>query len=128
MNPQPHPFVGNFCAGIIICLTAFYTYKAYIEGKSISLSELDNFVIGHIQESPVIEKHFYETRTEVTNIENTISTFENQQLYVDCIDTLVALGMKKREAKRKAKFIFSTMKPQPTSIQEFITIALKMPS
>jgi hypothetical protein len=68
MNPQPHPFVGNFCAGIIICLTAFYTYKAYIEGKSISLSELDNFVIGHIQESPVIEKHFYETRTEVTNI------------------------------------------------------------
>jgi hypothetical protein len=143
MNPQPHPNVGNFCAFIIICMTIFYTYKAYISGKSLSINQLDNFVIGYVESDPVVtqvvNKTYKEikpvkiirTKTETIKTERVVETkpnFESQQLYVDCIDALVALGMKKKDAKSKAKFVFSTLNPQPASIQEFLIIALNMPS
>jgi hypothetical protein len=142
MNPQPDPIVGNFVALIIIVLVAFYTYKAYLTGKSIDLNKLDNFVIGYIEAEPttrVVEKHFQtinnpvkvvKEKTEIVRVETVIDTkpsFESQQLYVDCIDALYALGMKKNEAKKKAKFIFSTMNPAPATIQEFLIIAMSIP-
>ena len=142
MNPQPDPIVGNFVALIIIVLVAFYTYKAYLTGKSIDLNKLDNFIIGYIEAEPttrVVEKHFQtinnpvkvvKEKTEIVRVETVIDTkpsFESQQLYVDCIDALYALGMKKNEAKKKAKFIFSTMKPAPATIQEFLIIAMSIP-
>ena len=142
MNPQPDPIVGNFVALIIIVLVAFYTYKAYLTGKSIDLNKLDNFVIGYIEAEPttrVVEKHFQtinnpvkvvKEKTEIVRVETVIDTkpnFESQQLYVDCIDALHALGMKKNEAKKRAKFIFSTMNPAPVTIQEFLVIALSIP-
>jgi hypothetical protein len=127
MNPQPSPIVGELCAFIMICLTAFYTYKAFMEGKSIDLNKLDMFTIGYIEEtSPVthvVEKHFHKTKTK--RVVETKPSFESQQFYVDCIDALVALGMKKKDAKSRAEFIFSTMNPQPSSIQDFLMIALK---
>lgn len=140
MNPQPDPLVGDFCAGIIICLMVFYTYKAYIDGKSFNLSNLDNFIIGYIESEPVVtqvvENTYKEvkpvkiirTKTETVRTEKVVETkpsFESQQLYVDCIDALIALGMKKKEAKAKAKFIFSTMNPQPSTVQDFLMIALR---
>ena len=142
MNPQPDPIVGHFVALIIIGLVAFYTYKSYLAGKSIDLNKLDNFIIGYVEESPithVVEKHFktinnpvkvVKEKTEVVRVEKVIDTkpnFESQQLYVDCIDALYALGMKKNEAKKRAKLVFSTMNPPPTTIQEFLIIALNNP-
>jgi hypothetical protein len=146
MNPQPDPIIGQFFAFVFIIGIIIYTYKAYLEGKSININQLDNFVIGYIEESPVqthiIEKHYktskevqpvriIEKKTERVRTERVIETkpsFESQQLYVDCIDALIALGMKKGEAKRKAKFVFSNMDPQPSTIQDFLRIALGMPS
>lgn len=144
MNPQPNPIVGDIFALIIICATVIYTYKAYIGGKSINLNQLDNFVIGYVESEPVktqvVEKHFHKTykeikpikiiktKTETVRTERVVETkpsFESQQLYVDCIDALIALGMKKKEAKARAKFIFSNMNPQPSSIQDFLIIALR---
>lgn len=142
MNPQPDPMIGNIMAFIVIAVVTFYTYKAYLSGKSIDLNKLDNFVIGYIEAEPktsVVEKHFQtinnpvkvvKEKTEVVRVEKVIDTkpnFESQQLYVDCIDALYALGMKKNEAKRKAKFVFSTMNPAPATIQEFLVIALSIP-
>ena len=68
------------------------------------------------------------TKTETVRTEKVVETkpsFESQQLYVDCIDALIALGMKKKEAKAKAKFIFSTMNPQPSTVEDFLMIALR---
>jgi hypothetical protein len=129
MNPQPHPIVGEFFAFIIMLLTAFYAYKAYIQGKSINLNELDIFTIGYIEETPpaqithVVEKHFHKTKTK--RVIETKPSFESQQLYVDCIDALVALGVKKKDAKTRAEFIFSSINPQPSTVQEFLIIALR---
>ena len=127
MNPQPNPIVGELCAFIMVCLTAFYTYKAFIEGNSIDLNKIDMFKIGYIEEtSPVtqvVEKHFHKTQTK--RVVETKPSFKSQQFYVDCIDTLVALGVKKKDAKSRAEFIFSTMNPQPSTIQDFLMIALR---
>ena len=127
MNPQPNPIIGELCAFIMVCLTAFYTYKAFIEGNSIDLNKIDIFKIGYIEEtSPVtrvVEKHFHKTQTK--RVVETKPSFKSQQFYVDCIDALVALGVKKKDAKSRAEFIFSTMNPQPSTIQDFLMIALR---
>jgi hypothetical protein len=138
MNPQPDPMIGNIMAFIVIAVVTFYTYKAYLSGKSIDLNKLDNFIIGYVEESPTLEKHYHNTYNNPTKIvksvekiiEKVIDTkpnFESQQLYVDCIDALYALGMKKNEAKKRAKFVFSTINPPPTTIQDFLIIALNTP-
>lgn len=146
MNPQPSPIAGEIGAFVVICIFVFYAYKAYFEGKSIDLNKLDNFIIGYVESPPLVEKHYHNTYKNPTKIIKSVDkviervvekvipqevpakpNFESQQLYVDCIDALYALGMKKNEAKRKAKFIFSTMNPPPSTIQEFLTIALNMP-
>lgn len=146
MNPQPDPIVGHIVAFVVICIVAFYACKAYLQGKSIDLHKLDNFVIGYVESPTLVEKHYHNTYTSPTKIVKSVDrvvekvvekvvaqevqakpNFDSQQLYVDCIDALYALGMKKSEAKRKAKFIFSTMNPPPATIQEFLIIALNIP-
>jgi hypothetical protein len=155
MNPQPDPSVGNFFAFIIICLTIFYTYKAYIEGKSITLNQLDKFVIGYVedytyiekpketkirsaksnrvksvsapkqvavkkpkkQDNPIICQPTKNTTTSTTTTQPP-KPERDEQLYNDCISSLVALGYKKMEAKNKTKQIFD--EHNITSIQEFI--------
>jgi hypothetical protein len=157
MNPQPHPNVGNFCAFIIICMTIFYTYKAYISGKSLSINQLDNFVIGYVEDYTYIEKPKQvkvvptqnrstksvpklivankpkpKKNSPVINQPITTSTItpttttpqpkpvRDEQLYNDCINSLLALGYKKTEAKQKTKQAFDNHKV--TSIQEFIKL------
>jgi len=55
MNPQPDPIVGNFFAFIFVVLTMIYTYKAYIEGKTFNINNIDKFVIGYIEEYAIPE-------------------------------------------------------------------------
>lgn len=132
MNPQPDPMIGNIVATIIVLMVIYYTIKAIKENKSIVLN--DKFVIGYIDTDPIVineaHHHHKATKTVHTKTKKVVvkkPDFENQPLYTDCVDALVALGMKKKEAKNRAMSIFSTTKPQPKSIQEFLTLALKLP-
>jgi hypothetical protein len=156
MNPQPHPSVGNFWAFIIICLTIFYTYKAYIEGKSISFNKLDKFVIGYVEDytcteapvqtkvkparsnpiksvpnrtvakpkpkktKPIIHQSTVTSTTTSTTTTPQPKPERDEQLYNDCISSLIALGYKKTEAKQKTKQAFDNHKI--TNIQEFIKL------
>ena len=118
MNPQPSADVAQACATIAFLIGAFYAFIAYnnVMSGSMPAPNYDSFTLGTIEASPsqvvVIEK-------QKTN------TFESQQLYIDCIDTLVAIGYKKSEAKKRAKAIFSKHNPTPTSVQEFLNIVMK---
>lgn len=112
MNPQPSEYVGNIGAFCFFMLFLFYAIKSYRDGKIIDINKIDLINIAYIEE-PIKAKQ--------------VPNFEAQQLYLDCIDALYALGLKKSEAKKKAKLIFSTFDPQPSSIQEFLLIALDKP-
>jgi hypothetical protein len=148
MNPQPEPIVGQIGAILFIVAVIFSAIKSYFENDGIDIKTLDNFVIGHLEDSqvektvelqPIIHHHNNTTvkkytkptkvieRVKVKRVVETKPDLESQQLYADCIEALVALGMKKREAKNKALFVFSTTHPQPKTIQEFLMIALKAP-
>lgn len=119
MNPQPPEYVGPIFAGIFILMLVYQIIKAYNSGKIIDLKNIDLIHIGYIEsENPT--QNIY----NITSVDNKPS-FESQQLYVDCIDALVALGMKKSESKKKAKQIFSTHDPMPSTVQEFLMIALR---
>ena len=132
MNPQPDPMIGHICASIFVLMIIYHTIKAFKANKPFVLN--DNFVIGYMETDPVImnEVHHHHkavqtVRTKTKKVIVKKPDFESQQLYADCIDALIALGMKKKEAKNRATFIFSTTDPQPKSIQEFLIIALKLP-
>lgn len=114
MNPQPPEHVGQLVAIFFTLLVIYYAIKAYYNNPPINFNDL--YTIGYLEDS-----HNVPIVNVVTNKPN----FESQQLYIDCIDALQALGMKKTEAKRKTKQIFSSMENQPSSIQEFLMIALR---
>lgn len=53
------------------------------------------------------------------------SVFEMQQLHIDCVDALYALGMKKSESKKRMQQIFGSMNNPPKTVQDFLMIALR---
>lgn len=113
MNPQPEPYVGNLVAFVLFCMVVYFFWKNY--NTSNNHIDFDKFTLGYIEES-----------TPTINIINQSKpNFEDQPIYTDCIDALHALGMKKSEAKRKTKQIFSSLDNPPSSIQDFLMIALK---
>ena len=119
MNPPPDPYIYNTVAIIFASICIFYFVKALNDpSKTIDTSDL--FTIGYINDP-------YRTSINIRNkvIQSQKPNFESQQLYIDCIDALCAIGMKKTEAKNKAKAIFSTMSNPPTTVQDFLMIALR---
>jgi hypothetical protein len=118
MNPPPSEQFVQICAILFVSGFFYYCYKSYKDTSMHRTFTPDLFTIGYIEDNPII-------KNVVINKE---PSFESQQLYVDCIDSLYALGVKKSEAKKKAKLIFSTFNPQPSTVQEFLSIALKKPS
>jgi hypothetical protein len=114
MNQQPPEYVGSIFATLFCVGVAYYAIKEFLSGKHIDLHNLDMVTLGYVEENPII----------IQQVE-TKNNFESQQLYLDCIDALHALGMKKSEAKKKAKLIFKTHNPQPESVQAFLMLALK---
>lgn len=115
MNPQPSESLGQLVAILFVLLVIYHAVKAYYNNPPIHLNDL--YTIGYIEESKNVPI--------VNVISDTKPNFESQQIYIDCIDALHALGMKKIEAKRKAKQVFSSMSNPPSSIQEFLMIALR---
>lgn len=114
MNAQPPEYIGPLLAAVFLAVMAWYAFKEYQSGNIVDLSKIDLVNIAFLDDQPVINI-----------LTNSSNSFESQQLYLDCIDALHSLGMKKSEAKKKAKMIFSTLDPQPKSVQEFLVIALK---
>ena len=118
VNPQPSPEIGQICATIAFIIGGLYAFIAYknIMSGSMPVPNYDLVNLGIIEDGP----------TPVVVIDKPeTNAFESQQLYLDCIDTLVAIGYKKSEAKKRAKAIFSKHKPAPTSVQEFLSIIMK---
>ncbi len=118
MNPQPSQEIAQVFATIAFLIGAFYAFMAYnnVMSGSMSAPNYDLFTLGAIEDSP---NQVVVVETAKTN------SFESQQLYIDCIDTLVAIGYKKTEAKKRAKAIFSKHKPTPTNVQEFLNIVMQ---
>ena len=52
------------------------------------------------------------------------NNLDNDQLFIDCVDALRSLGLKKLASKQRAKEIFSSPN-RPSNIQEFLLIAFK---
>jgi len=126
MNPQPDPSVGVSVAFLLMVIMAFFVGQSFAETKKrgSTNTNYDLFTLGYYEQP---------TQSQPTIIvnqqpsDNGIVNFESQQLYLDCIDTMVSLGYKKTLAKKRAKIIFSTHKPQPSTVQEFLNIALSRP-
>lgn len=119
MNPQPEPYIGNLFAILIGIGICYYAIKAYKTSDTNPISDL--FTIGYIEEP---EQERIHTNTTIV-VNNPINNFESQPIYHDCIDALHALGMKKSEAKKRTKEIFNSMSTPPSSIQDFLMIALR---
>lgn len=114
MNPQPPESLGQLVALLFSLLVIYYAIKAYYNNPPIHINDL--YTIGYVEESK---------NPSIINVVTNKPNFESQQIYIDCIDALYSLGMKKSEAKRKTKEIFSSMDNPPSSIQEFLMIALR---
>jgi hypothetical protein len=123
MNPQPPEYIGHIFAFIFISLCVFYFIKGLNDPNNI-IKPLDRYTIGYFDE-PNYTTINIKNKTVKEVAKKSKPNFESQQLYIDCIDALCAIGMKKTEAKKRAKEIFSTMNNPPASIQDFLMIALK---
>ncbi len=139
MNPQPSPVFGNLVATAFVLLIIYYTIRAIKENKTITIN--DNFVIGYLESDNIVVNTTPPPRDDFDkpditpqgppkpskkkNIKKEDDT-ESQMFYADCINALVALGMKKREAKNRTQLIFATMHPKPQTIQKFLITALKI--
>lgn len=119
MNPQPPEYISRLFSFGFVLVCAYYVYRAYVSGYTISLNDFNYINLGYVEDSPsnhIINQNFVMPES---------AGFESQQLYLDCIEALYTLGMKKSEAKRLAKKIFSSKIFNPKSVQEFLTIALR---
>jgi hypothetical protein len=116
MNPQPQPYVGDLFALLFGALICYYALKAFYKKNPEVLSDM--FVLGYIEDSASTVNNIH-----ISSL-NSKQDIESQQLYNDCVEALRALGMKKSEATRVTKRVFSSNQI-PQSVQEFLLIALK---
>lgn len=122
MNEQPAVWIGNLFAFIFVVMVIFNTIKAYND-PTVTNKLSDNFTIGYIYDSPSITEHNHVVNVKAIKTK-TVKPPKPQltQLQIDCIDSLVALGMKKTQAKQKANEIFQNH--SFNNIQEFLNLAL----
>jgi hypothetical protein len=114
MNPQPEEYVGKILALIAIVVFLSYAYQTFINGPHMKLGN-DLFTLGYVEPNDL--------NVIVNQSSPAKMSIEKTQLYLDCVDALYAIGIKKSQAKIKAKEIFE--EHNPTSVQEFLMIALK---
>lgn len=126
MNPQPSESVGQVIAIILVLMVAYHAVKAYHNNPPIKLNDLDLFTIGYIQSptQPKPIKTKLKIQTQPVKEAQQIPTVESTQLYIDCVDALHSLGIKKSDAKKTTKNLLSSNNP-PKTVQELLIIALK---
>jgi hypothetical protein len=121
MNEQPALWIGNLFAFIFVAMIIFNTIKAYRDPNSVNKFN-DAFTIGYIYDRPLVN---VKSVSKPIVKPKTVKSAKPQltQLQIDCTDALVALGMKKTQAKQKANEVFQNHSFD--NIQDFLSIALK---
>lgn len=118
MNPQPSETVGQVWALIFVFGIAVFAIKAFFEAD-VHKQSLDLFTLGYIEDN----------HTSIINNTTTTNFYESSndnkitKLQLDCIDTLIAIGYKKRVARKMVMDYFKNN--TATSVQEFISDILK---
>tara|TARA_B100001559_G_C16193503_1_gene481070 strand:- start:204 stop:554 length:351 start_codon:yes stop_codon:yes gene_type:complete len=112
MNEQIPYFFGQIVAFAAVGLFAYN----FIQGRKLYNPEddADLFTIGYIQHPNQVA-----VNAKVTVKED---NFQDKQLYKDCRDSLVALGIKKSQAKKITKDFFRNKEPE--DLQSFLKVAL----
>jgi hypothetical protein len=129
MNPQPPVYIGQLIALGMIFVMLYYAIKAHYDTSTSGPSDL--FTLGYIEENQAPVNVVVKTKIPkqqkpiVKVVVNNQPKLENTQLFIDCVDALYALGMKKRDAIKRAKDIFASSSTPPKSVQEFLIIALR---
>lgn len=99
-------FVQNLGSILAIVFIIGVIYFQFTTTNTVQYS--DTFIIGYVEKEDPVVIHAPQV---------------DSQLKQDCIDTLIKLGMKKRQANKVADTEFSSTNP-PKSIQEFLRRAL----
>ena len=111
MNPQPSPSVGILFSIIALLIIAYNAIKMHnslkLSGETINYDLVN---IGFMKNDPCL-------------VQNFIVPISNNALYQDCVDALIGIGYKKKQAHKKAQSVFGTN--SPSSVVEFIQIAMK---
>lgn len=132
MNPQPEPYIGQLVALVFALGVLYFTFKAYHSGEHINMPS-DLFTIGYFEESQNVPIVNVKTQPKI-KVEPVVKIIQQEQkkvppesnpIYTDCVDALRALGMKKSEAVRRAKDIFTSLDNPPRTVQDFLMIALR---
>ena len=118
MNPQPSETVGQVWALIFVFGIAVFAIKAFFEAD-VHKQPLDLFTLGYIEDNgPSVINN-----TTTNNFYESPKDNKITKLQLDCIDTLIAIGYKKRVARKMVLDYFKNN--TATSVQEFISDVLK---
>jgi hypothetical protein len=109
MNSQPSETISSITALLFTCLFFYFLFTRKSQSNNDGF-----FRIGYIETMPPCQNTVIVNNDKHTNV--------NESLLTDCIDALVALGFKKRSAKKLAEEIFR--KHNPSNIQQFLTLAI----
>jgi hypothetical protein len=132
MNPQPDPYIGQLISVLFFMAVLYFTFKSYHSSDSSNMPS-DLFTIGYIEESTNVPVVNVKTEPQI-KVEPVVKIIQNEQkklppeanaIYTDCVDALRALGMKKTEAVKRTKDIFTNLDNPPTTVQGFLMIALR---
>lgn len=126
---------------VILLLVGFYSFcSRYFSGRKIDLDNIELFREYPVKQVQHVSTPVYPTyntstqkrKTKNSNIKQptkkqaaVINTDVKDTFKEDCINALVSLGTKKKEAKLIVQQIFANH--APTTIQEFIKIAYHKP-
>lgn len=112
MNEQPSTFMGDITALIIVFMFCYFFMKSY--NVSLNSKHADLFTVGYIED----------IKPNPVNvvINNSPANGINSPIYNDCVQSLMALGMKKKASMKMAQDIFTLYNPQ--TIQEFLSKAM----
>ena len=114
MNQQPSPVFGQI---VSLLFAAFCVYLFLAKPKNSSHGFCDRLDIGYYDDPSVQVQVVNNIQPPVKK--NTL----NIPFYNDCVETLVALGFKKRTATSLTKTILRDN--DVTNIQDFLQIALR---
>ena len=118
MNPQPPETAGAVWAIIFVLGIAFFALKAFLEGEKHTMPS-DLFTLGYIEsDTPSIINN-----SSTTNFYESPKNNAPTKLQLDCIDTLIAIGYKKRIARKMTLDYFKNN--TASSVQDFIASVLK---
>lgn len=117
MNAQSHENLGVVCAVGLFLVFLYHAVKNFRYGPHININN-DLFNIAYIEKDDHVNVVVPTVKVKVAQPKP-----QDTQLFLDCVDALHALGMKKTQAKKIAVSVFNEFNPK--SVQDFLMIALR---